>query len=78
MSAEIRPRPARAEDAREHPGERPTPFTLRVAVEWIEFKDFDELSEGTGYFMKRARLTGSLNVTSHGQDVEFSDLSCTR
>ncbi|WP_437086537.1 hypothetical protein [Streptomyces sp. enrichment culture] len=56
--------------------DRPIPFTLRVAVEWIEFKDFDDLSEGTGYFMKRARLTGSLNATSDFQDIEFSDLGC--
>lgn len=63
---------------KEHAGarsdDRPLPFVLRVAAEWIDFQDITELDDGTGYFIKKGHLTGALSVTSDGRDVTFTDI----
>jgi hypothetical protein len=53
---------------------RPLPFVLRVAAEWVDFDDITELDDGSGYFLRRGRLTGNLVVTTGGLDIEFSDI----
>jgi hypothetical protein len=70
MSGQQRPNPL----AEVCPDDRPLPFTLRVAVEWSEFKDVAEFDDGSGYFLRRGRLTGDLVVTAGGLDIEFCDI----
>jgi hypothetical protein len=59
-------------------GGRDVPFVVRVAAEWIEFTDSEDVDDGALAFRDRAALTGALAATSNGQDVEVSDLGLVR
>jgi hypothetical protein len=56
-------------------GDRPVPFTIRVAADWTNRNDEDRIADSEFHFwIGRARLTGALSITSDGQDLQFSDL----
>jgi hypothetical protein len=54
--------------------DRVTTFTLRVAAIWQDIDDLPRQEDGHCLFRPHAALTGSPALTSHGQDVGFSDL----
>jgi hypothetical protein len=59
------------------PDDRPLPFVLRVAAEWVNVQDAARLHDDALFFRRRTRLTGTLWTTSDGNDVEFSDIGLT-
>lgn len=54
--------------------DRPLPFALRVAAEWISIEEAPRDDDGQYLFRQRALLTGNLVLTSAGSDVSFSDM----
>jgi hypothetical protein len=54
--------------------EIPLPFTLRVAAKWKRFEEFKGGEDSIIFFKRKAKLTGTLLLTSQGNDVEISDL----
>ncbi|MFJ8667352.1 hypothetical protein [Streptomyces sp. NPDC093600] len=53
---------------------RPLPFIMQVAGEWIDVSDIPFPNDPALLFRDRVPLTGNLNVTAGGSDVEFSDI----
>jgi hypothetical protein len=64
------PTPAEADD-------RPVPFVLRVAADWVPVEDASGAHHEALFFRDRVPLTGTLSVTSDGRDVQFSDVGIT-
>jgi hypothetical protein len=54
--------------------DRPLPFILRVAAEWIDIDDSPGPDDNEIFYRKRARLTGFAGVTAAGDDVHISDV----
>jgi hypothetical protein len=53
--------------------QRPLPFVVRVGANWIDKNDHSHFYEAV-FYRERTRLTGDLSATSHGKDVQFSDI----
>jgi hypothetical protein len=54
--------------------ERPLPFVLRVAGEWVPIEKLPDHRDEVLLLQSRANLTGSLCLTAGGTDVQFSDI----
>lgn len=52
-------------------GDRPLPFVVRVAAEWVEPSELDDAAL---LYRERTPLTGNLDVTARGGDVQVSDI----
>jgi hypothetical protein len=57
---------------------RPLPFVLRVAAEWMDIEEAIDVDDRALFFRDRASLTGEVLATSGGADVEFSDIGVPR
>jgi hypothetical protein len=58
--------------------DRPLPFALRVAAEWMSIDEAPRDDDGQYLFRHRAALTGDLALTGGGRDVSFTDLGVRR
>jgi hypothetical protein len=55
-------------------GDRPVPFMLRVAAEWMPPEEVPGPEDGALFVRSRALLTGDLALTDEGGDLQFSDV----
>jgi hypothetical protein len=54
--------------------DRPLPFIVRVAAEWMDWEQAPREDDGVLWFRRQALLTGNVAVTGKDKDIQFSDL----